>query len=134
MLVTVPEETPVNELVETAFAIEDRAGVALGPDRRERLRPADSTGCDARRPRRRRAAGVASRAPSVDDARRARPRSALDLDARQARAAARGSAERLPLPQITLPFFFTAEIGPAEIELLADAFTAGVDALEPVGR
>ena len=31
MLVTVAEETPVNELVETAFAIEDRAGVALGP-------------------------------------------------------------------------------------------------------
>ena len=31
MLVTVPEETPVNELVDTAFAIEDRAGVALGP-------------------------------------------------------------------------------------------------------
>ena len=27
MLVTLPEETPVNELVETAFAIEDRAGV-----------------------------------------------------------------------------------------------------------
>src|SRR5262245_4900309 len=31
MLVTLPEETPVTELVETAFAIEDRAGVALGP-------------------------------------------------------------------------------------------------------
>ena len=31
MLVTVPEETPVTELVETAFAIEDRAGVTLGP-------------------------------------------------------------------------------------------------------
>ncbi len=31
MLVTVPEETPVNELVDTAFAVEDRAGVALGP-------------------------------------------------------------------------------------------------------
>src|SRR5215510_13418635 len=31
MLVTVPEETPVTELVETALAIEDRAGVALGP-------------------------------------------------------------------------------------------------------
>ena len=31
MLVTLPEETPVNELVDTAFAIEDRAGVALGP-------------------------------------------------------------------------------------------------------
>ena len=28
---TIPEETPVNELIDTAFAIEDRAGVALGP-------------------------------------------------------------------------------------------------------
>src|SRR5262245_28881387 len=31
VLVTTPEETPVSELIETAFAIEDRAGVALGP-------------------------------------------------------------------------------------------------------
>ena len=31
VLVTIPEETPVNELIDTAFAIEDRAGVALGP-------------------------------------------------------------------------------------------------------
>ena len=31
MLVTLPEETPVNELIETAYAVEDRAGVALGP-------------------------------------------------------------------------------------------------------
>ena len=31
MLVTLPEETPVNELIETAFAIEDEVGVQLGP-------------------------------------------------------------------------------------------------------
>src|SRR5262249_61491114 len=31
VLVTVPEETPVNELVETAFQLEDRIGVPLGP-------------------------------------------------------------------------------------------------------
>ena len=31
MLVTLPEETPVSEAIETAYAIEDRAGVALGP-------------------------------------------------------------------------------------------------------
>ncbi|MBV8951257.1 MAG: P-loop NTPase, partial [Actinobacteria bacterium] len=31
MLVTIPEETPVNELVDTAFAIEDRVGVSLRP-------------------------------------------------------------------------------------------------------
>ena len=31
MLVTLPEETPVNELVDTAFSLEDRVGVGLGP-------------------------------------------------------------------------------------------------------
>ncbi len=31
LLVTIPEETPVSELVDTAFAIEDRTGVSLGP-------------------------------------------------------------------------------------------------------
>lgn len=31
MLVTLPETTPVNELVETAYALEDRVGVHLGP-------------------------------------------------------------------------------------------------------
>src|SRR3954451_2208858 len=31
LLVTIPEETPVSELIDTAFAVEDRAGVALGP-------------------------------------------------------------------------------------------------------
>jgi anion-transporting ArsA/GET3 family ATPase len=31
VLVTIPEETPVNELVETAYALEDDVGVRLGP-------------------------------------------------------------------------------------------------------
>ena len=31
LLVTVPEETPVNETVETAFALEDELGLHLGP-------------------------------------------------------------------------------------------------------
>ena len=31
VLVTLPEETPVNELVETAYSLEDEVGVALGP-------------------------------------------------------------------------------------------------------
>ena len=58
MLVTVPEETPVNELVETAFAIEDRAGVALGP--------VVVNGCVADDPRPRR--------PRRSPSRRSRPR------------------------------------------------------------
>src|SRR5205085_4083161 len=31
MLVTLPEETPVNEVVETAYQLEDRVGVSLAP-------------------------------------------------------------------------------------------------------
>src|SRR3546814_6173025 len=31
VLVTLPEETPVNELVDTAFSLEDRVGVGLAP-------------------------------------------------------------------------------------------------------
>ena len=31
VLVTLPEETPVNEVVETAYKLEDRVGVTLGP-------------------------------------------------------------------------------------------------------
>src|SRR5690606_22955262 len=31
VLVTIPEETPVNEAIETAFSLEDRVGVGLGP-------------------------------------------------------------------------------------------------------
>ena len=31
MLVTIPEETPVNELIDTAFALEDRVGIKLAP-------------------------------------------------------------------------------------------------------
>ncbi|MCU1351015.1 MAG: oxyanion-translocating ATPase, partial [Acidimicrobiales bacterium] len=31
VLVTLPEETPVNELVETAYSLEDKVGVSLGP-------------------------------------------------------------------------------------------------------
>ena len=38
-------------------------------------------------------------------------------------------SERLPLPQIRLPFVFTPDIGPVEIAALADAMTAGITAL-----
>ncbi|MEJ7801254.1 MAG: hypothetical protein WKF60_12075, partial [Ilumatobacter sp.] len=31
VLVTVPETTPVNELIETSYAVEERVGVKLGP-------------------------------------------------------------------------------------------------------
>jgi anion-transporting ArsA/GET3 family ATPase len=42
-------------------------------------------------------------------------------------------AEELPLPQLELPFCFSTELGPAELEGLTDAFAASVGRWEPVG-
>jgi hypothetical protein len=38
-------------------------------------------------------------------------------------------AERLPLPQLPLPFRFTSDVGPDDIEALATALLEGVEAL-----
>jgi anion-transporting ArsA/GET3 family ATPase len=128
LLVTIPEETPVNELVDTAFALEDRIGIQLGP--------VVVNGCypDLGPP------------VSVDDVQRladelgvfVSPQEAVDLaaaaDFRHQRhelqqEQADRLAARLPLPQIRLPFVFTAEIGPDEIAALAASFAREVETL-----
>jgi hypothetical protein len=38
-------------------------------------------------------------------------------------------ADGLPLPQLHLPFLFTTEVGPAEIDHLARALAASIEAL-----
>ena len=132
VLVTIPEETPVNELIDTAFAIEDRAGVALGPvvvngcyeppafDRRRSRHPPRSP------PTRRCSTGSCPTARPTTS--RAPPSSAPTRYALQQEQAER-LAERLPLPQIRLPFLFSAALGRAEIDHLADVLTAGIELL-----
>ena len=131
VLVTLPEETPVNEAVDTAFAIEDKVGVRLGPIvvngcYPELALPAASAT----------AAAAQADADLIDVF--VSDQEAADLAAAAAFRAERteiqtAQAERLaaalPLPQIRLPFVFTSEIGPAEIEQLADAFVDGLVAL-----
>jgi anion-transporting ArsA/GET3 family ATPase len=131
LLVTVPEETPVNELVETAFAIEDRAGVALGPVVVNGCVPALATGAsldtavDAARTPVDGAAIDGAELHALADAARFR----ADWHARQVHQCAR-LAQRLPLPQIRLPYLFDTELGPGDVDALADAFTEGVAALD----
>jgi len=125
LLVTLPEETPVNELVDTAYTLEDRVGVKLGPVVVNAM-PADlvlagrSTAEDAV------AAGVqipASDIRALDEA------AAFRLERHQlALEQAERLSERLPLPQLHLPFLF-GEIGPLEIDQLADALVGEVAAL-----
>jgi hypothetical protein len=133
VLVTLPEETPVNELVETAYAIEDRAGVALGPivvngcispmlDSAKDLHGLEGVRVDAA------LAGIdVPETEMVALATAAAFRAGLQ--SRQAEQCRR-LHDRLPLPQIRLPALFTADIGPAEIEMLADALTEGVGVLD----
>lgn len=122
LLVTLAEETPVNEVVETAFALEDRVGIALGPVVVNSCLPdrwCGDTGAIID-------AALAGVHLSTDDA------VALDeasgfVGARRAieEEQVRRLGQRLPLPQIRLPFI-AEEIGPAALHDLADAFTAQV--------
>jgi anion-transporting ArsA/GET3 family ATPase len=130
MLVTLAEETPVSEVVDTAFAIEDRAGVALGP--------VVVNGCFAPLP----VAMSANASTILDDARAAErfvsQREADDLAHAAAFLEERRALqdeqiqrlrERLPLPQIELPFVFNPDITRAQLDRLADAFGSGIERL-----
>jgi len=131
LLVTLPEETPVNEVVDTAFAIEDKVGVKLGP--------VVVNGCYEELPL---DAASSTAAAALADADLldvfVSEREAHDLAAAASFRAERAAiqavqadrlAERLPLPQIRLPFIFSSELGVPEIGHLADAFARGVEEL-----
>jgi anion-transporting ArsA/GET3 family ATPase len=137
MLVTIPEETPVNELVDTAFALEDRVGLKLGPVVVNGCAPAVETpGTDGAID----ATQIERDATALDVF--VSPREAADLTAAAAFRAERHAlqqeqaerlAQRLPLPQIQLPFLYTADLGPAEVEALADVLATEIATLpEPV--
>ena len=121
VLVTLPEETPVNELVETAYRLEDRVGVALGPIIVNGMYPIIDH-LDADPVAGAEAAGVMLRpgeAEVLSEAACFRRRRRQLQETQVARL-----AEELPLPQIHLPYLFTAGVGLAELDVLADAILA----------
>jgi anion-transporting ArsA/GET3 family ATPase len=126
VLVTLPEETPVNELVETAFKLEDRVGVSLGPVVVNGLYP-ERPGIDVDPSAAAEEAGVTLRPGEAEElaaaARFRRERMALQAEQ------VRRLEEKLPLPQIRLPFVFTADLGKDDVDELAGAFVASVEAL-----
>ena len=125
-LVTLPEEMPVNEVVEAAYQLEDKVGVALGPVIVNGCYPeldglttpadeaADAAGVDLE-------PGLAT---ALDEARQFRlTRQQLQVE----------QLERLrrdlPLAQLRVPFLFTDSIGPGELDQLSDALGVGIEAL-----
>ena len=119
ILVTLPEETPVNEVVETAFALEDRVGIKLGPVVVNGVYPSLS-GLDAEPP----SSLAPDQAAAVREAAAFR-RSRQQLQTEQI---ARLRAD-LPLDQLHLPFLFNSELGPVELDVLAAALADQVEAL-----
>jgi anion-transporting ArsA/GET3 family ATPase len=127
VLVTVPEFTPVNELIETAFALEDRVGVALGPVIVNAV-DEDADGLDGPEP-----------LPPVPS--RLAGASADDLAALVAAADFRNArrelhteqlerlAKELPLQQVRLPLVMTAGLDAADTEHLAEVLLGQVDEL-----
>lgn len=130
-LVTLPEEMPVNEVVEAAFALEDRIGVNLGP--------VVVNGCLAQAPALERPPAEAAADAGVTlgpDALAALARAAefhrhrLALQEEQLARL----AQELPLPQLRARFLFDAAVGPEQLGELTADLKAGVEALGELPR
>jgi anion-transporting ArsA/GET3 family ATPase len=125
-LVTLPEEMPVNEVIEAAYQLEDKVGLTLGP--------VIVNGCLSDDP-------LLAEDPAAAAAAVAVTLSADQVHALTAAAAFRASrfalqveqrrrlSEELPLHQIQAPVVFSDSIGPREIEYIAAALAEAVESI-----
>ena len=131
LLVTSPEETPVNELIETAYSLEDEVGVSLGPVVVNGVLP-ELPGLQANPLEAAAQAGVElqpSEAQNLADAALFRlQRTALQ------RAQLDRMAQELPLAQLLLPYVFTSELGPDGLAQLSDSLLAEIRDLPDPSR
>jgi anion-transporting ArsA/GET3 family ATPase len=127
MLVTIPEETPVSELIETAYRLEDELGIALGPvvvngvlddPAPSAIDPADAAA----------EAGVHLEPAELDAIVRAvgfaRSRAALQREQLDR------LARELPLPQLHLPSISGVELGRSATDRLAAALVESILGLD----
>ena len=130
LLVTIAEETPIKELVETAFAVEDEVGLALGPvvvngllpsiealDKISDLNVSDITASQHNL----RTAEIRDLVTATNFR---RDRKSLQNDQLTS------LAQQLPLAQIRLPHLFTTSVGPTELTTLAAAANTSIEAIE----
>ena len=126
LLVTLPEETPVNELVDTAFLLEDRVGVKLGPVVVNGLYPTvsdlDADPADAAAE-----SGTSLRAGEAEALAAAATFRRRRHDLQESQLTRLG--QLLPLPQLRLPFLFRADLRPADTKVLGAALASSVEVL-----
>jgi arsenite-transporting ATPase len=127
-VVTLPEETPVNEALEAAEKVVERTGCRLGV--------VFVNGCYPRPHR------VAAPEEVIEAAREVGTEISTEIAEGMAAASAflaeryemqqaekQRVAEKLGLPTVELPFLFTTDISVSEIKKLASALVAGVEAI-----
>jgi anion-transporting ArsA/GET3 family ATPase len=128
ILVTLPEELPVSETIESAFTLEDKAGVQLGPVIVNACDPAPD-GLDVP------ASEAASRAAVPVSEAHLKALEGARLFRLERHAVSAAQLERLsrdlPLPQLLIPAIGAESIGPVETDLLADALRVAIADLEP---
>jgi len=124
LLVTLPRELAVDETIEAAFEVEDRAGVALSEVVVNQYRTPDP---------------ALARALSAEEASSLTGEVADAVEAARQFEAAREDVERcevarlaatLPLPQLALPALDAPRIGPAQVEELATALHGCIEAMD----
>jgi anion-transporting ArsA/GET3 family ATPase len=125
LLVTIPRELAVDETIEAAFEVEDRAGVALADVVVNQYEPPDPALARPLEP--------VEAAPLGDELARAVEAARRFEWTREQVAAAEVArlASALPLRQLLLPSLDVPRLGAAETDALADALLAGVRAIEP---
>jgi anion-transporting ArsA/GET3 family ATPase len=125
LLVTLAEETPVNEAIETAFALEEDIGVSLAPLVVNALYP-PIPGLIATAPALARAAAPRRASASANVAAALAAAAAFRLHRVEAQQEQQERlAAALPLPQISLPFVFDATLTAAAVEgQLVETFLA----------
>jgi anion-transporting ArsA/GET3 family ATPase len=126
ILVTLAEETPVNELIETAWRLEDELGIVLGPVLVNALYDQIAVLT---------APSELAAAAGEELAAGAAERLAAAAAWRGARQALQGEQlDRLdtgmPLPRLNLPYLFCSDFGPDEVGALAGALGRAIDGLE----
>jgi anion-transporting ArsA/GET3 family ATPase len=128
ILVTLPEDMPVSETIESAFTLEDKAGVQLGP---VIVNATDPVPEGLERSAQEVGAGTGADPAlltALEEARRYR----LERHGISAGQLAR-LARDLPLPQLLVPALPVETIGTAETDLLATALAQAVGQLAPEG-
>jgi anion-transporting ArsA/GET3 family ATPase len=120
LLATLPEETPVNELIETAYSLEEDVGVKLGPVIVNGRYPALALPSPAEAARLVQEADGDAGAALVGAATFRQRRAHL-----QATQVAR-LASALPLPQLATSFRFTPRLGAHDVAGLAAELADGI--------